>query len=164
MPDLHHGIANGSIAVRVILHGVSNNVGHLVVATILHFPHGVKDSALNGFQPIISMRYGTFENDIGSVVEKPIAIHVINVNTIIGPTVPIGTVAVEQGFRIKLSTVLNSQFDRFFFGCLVTVFSGGSWSFSGVTLDCLLNRRILRLRIFLLFAFLVLIRHELKYC
>ena len=157
MPDLHHGVANGSIAVRVILHGVSNNVGHLVVATILHFPHGVKDSALNGFQPIISMRYGTFENDVGSVVEKPIAIHVIDVNTIIGPTVPIGTVAVEQGFRIKLSTVLNSQFDRFFFGRLVI-------AFSGVTLDCLFDRRILRLRIFLLFAFLVLIRHELKYC
>ena len=75
LPQLHQGIANGSIAVRVVLHGIAHNVGHLVVAAVVLRLHGVQNAPLYGFQSVGQMRDGTLQNHIGSIVEKPVLIH-----------------------------------------------------------------------------------------
>jgi flagellar P-ring protein precursor FlgI len=41
-------IANGGVAMRVVLHGLPNSIGHLVKAPVLHFIEGVQDAALHG--------------------------------------------------------------------------------------------------------------------
>ena len=35
LAQLYHGVADSGITMRVILHGMSNNIGYLIVATIL---------------------------------------------------------------------------------------------------------------------------------
>ena len=57
------------------LHGVAHDVGHLVVSPVVHALHRVQYSALHGFQSVLDMRHGTFENHIRGVVQKPVLIH-----------------------------------------------------------------------------------------
>src|SRR5574344_1790028 len=47
LSDLYQRIANRSIAMWVKLHGVSYDICHLVVATVVHSLHRVKDAALH---------------------------------------------------------------------------------------------------------------------
>ena len=72
----------------MILHRIADDVGDLVVA---HppIPSLNENSSLNG-QPS-SARNSSFENYEGSIIEKPIAIHVVDVNRIvpIGPFIAI---------------------------------------------------------------------------
>ena len=60
---------------RVKLHGFTGDIGHFVVASIIHTLHGVKDAALHGFEPVAQMRNGTLKDDIGGIVEKPLLVH-----------------------------------------------------------------------------------------
>ena len=60
---------------RVELHGVTYNVGHLIVSAIVHALHGVQDAALYGFQTIFDMWHGTLQNHIGGIVQEPVLIH-----------------------------------------------------------------------------------------
>ena len=64
---------------RMELHGVSYDVGHLVVTTVVHTFHGVQDTALHRLQTVLYMRHGTFQNYIGCVVEEPVLIHTTQV-------------------------------------------------------------------------------------
>ena len=49
LPKLHERATDGGIAVRMVLHGVPDNVGHLVVPAILEGLHGVEYAPLHGF-------------------------------------------------------------------------------------------------------------------
>ena len=53
LAQLHQGIANGGIAMGVILHGVPNDVGHLVIATVVKAFHGVENTPLHRLQPVV---------------------------------------------------------------------------------------------------------------
>ena len=59
----------------VKLHGMSHNVGHLVVASVVHALHGVKNASLHGFQSVLYMGNGTFQDYIRGIVEEPVLIH-----------------------------------------------------------------------------------------
>jgi len=61
--------------VRVELHGVSNNIGHFVIAPVLHPLHGVQDSSLYRFEPVCDVGYGTLQNYIRGVFQKPVFEH-----------------------------------------------------------------------------------------
>ena len=41
LAQLHQRIADRRVAVRVVLHGLPNNVGHLVITTVVHYFHGM---------------------------------------------------------------------------------------------------------------------------
>ena len=41
LAELHEGVADGGVAVRMVLHGVADDVGHLVVASVVESLHGV---------------------------------------------------------------------------------------------------------------------------
>ena len=49
LPQLHQCVLDRRIAVRVVLHGLSHDVGHLVVASVVDDLHGVQDTPLHGF-------------------------------------------------------------------------------------------------------------------
>ena len=65
---LGESIYDRGITVGVKLHRFSCNVGHLVVATIVHALHGVKDATLHWLESIVEMRHSTLQNHIGSIV------------------------------------------------------------------------------------------------
>lgn len=56
LSELHQRVLDRGIAVRVVLHGIAHDVGHLVVAPVLHLAHGVDDAALNGFETVVDLR------------------------------------------------------------------------------------------------------------
>ena len=60
---------------RVVLHSLTHDICHLVVATILHTLHSVQDTALNGLKTILQMGHGTLEDNIRGVVQEPVLVH-----------------------------------------------------------------------------------------
>ena len=54
LTQTHHRIANGCIAVRVILHGLPNDVGHFIKAPIINHLHGMQNTALYRLQAIFN--------------------------------------------------------------------------------------------------------------
>lgn len=75
LSHLHQGVTDGSITVRVKLHGVSHDVRHLVVSSIVHSFHGVEDTSLHRFETVLDVRNGTLQDDIRSIVEEPVLVH-----------------------------------------------------------------------------------------
>ena len=75
LPQLHQCVLDRRIAVRVVLHGLSHDVGHLVVASVVDDLHGVQDAPLHGFEAVLDMGYGAFEDHVRSVVQEPVLIH-----------------------------------------------------------------------------------------
>lgn len=62
----------------MIFHGVADDIGHLVVAAVFEFIHGVEDATLDGFEPVIDVRNSAFEDNVGGVVQKPIAVEIVD--------------------------------------------------------------------------------------
>ncbi len=52
----------------VVLHGLTDHVGHLVVAAVVHLLEGVQDAALYGFEAVLDGGYGPFQDDVAGVV------------------------------------------------------------------------------------------------
>ena len=75
LSQLHQGVTDRGIAMRMKLHRFAHHVCHFIVAAIVHPLHGVKDAALHRFQAILDIRHGTLENDITGIVEKPVLVH-----------------------------------------------------------------------------------------
>ena len=59
----------------VIGHGLTHDVGHLVISAIIDDVHGMQYSALHGLQTIHHIRDGTLQDDIRSVVQEPMLVH-----------------------------------------------------------------------------------------
>ena len=51
-------------AVGVILHGASHDVRHFVEATVVEFLHCVQDAPLHGFQTVLDVGHGAFQNHV----------------------------------------------------------------------------------------------------
>ena len=75
LSQLHQGIPDGSVSVRMELHGMSHDVGHLVVAPVVHTLHGVQDAALYRFETVVDVGHGPFENHVRGIIQKPILVH-----------------------------------------------------------------------------------------
>lgn len=78
LSELDHGVADGGVTMGVIFHGIADDVGDLVVAAVFEFVHGMEDATLDGFEAVIDVGDGAFEDDVGSVVEKPVAIEIVD--------------------------------------------------------------------------------------
>ena len=68
-------LIDGSITMGVELHGVSDNISHLVVASVVHSFHGVEDASLYGFESVIEMRNSTLKDDVAGIFEEPRLVH-----------------------------------------------------------------------------------------
>ena len=75
LPQLDQGVLDRGVAVRVVLHGLADDVGDLVVAAVVHALHGVQDAALHGLQTVLDMGHGTLQDHVGGIVEEPVLVH-----------------------------------------------------------------------------------------
>ena len=75
LSQLYQRVADGRVAVRVELHGMPHDVGHLVVASVVQPFHGVQDASLYRFQTVVDVGHGTFQDNVRSVVQKPVLVH-----------------------------------------------------------------------------------------
>src|SRR4029078_4241251 len=58
----------------MILHRLSDDVSHFVVATIIHFLHRVQNAALHGFQAVFNGRYCSFKNNVRGIIKEPVLV------------------------------------------------------------------------------------------
>ena len=75
LAELHEGVADGGVAMGVKLHRVAHDIGHLVVASVVHALHRVEDAPLHGLQAVADGGHGTFQDHIARIVEKPVFVH-----------------------------------------------------------------------------------------
>ena len=75
LSHLYQSISDRRITMRVKLHGMSHDIGNLVVSSVVHALHRVEDASLYRFQTILNMRNGTLEDHIRCIVEEPVLIH-----------------------------------------------------------------------------------------
>lgn len=54
---------------RVVLHRIAHNIGHLVVAAIVHALHRVQNAALHRLKTIHNMRHGTLQYHIRGILQ-----------------------------------------------------------------------------------------------
>lgn len=80
LPEVHHRVADGCITVRVVLHGLSDDICHLIEPSIIHLLHGMHDAALHRFQSIFYCGDGTLENYVAGVVKEPALVHIVDEN------------------------------------------------------------------------------------
>ena len=79
LAKLHQGIADRSISVRVVLHGLTDDVGNLVILAVINRLHGMQNTPLNRFETILNRRNSALKYHIGSIVQKPILVHACQV-------------------------------------------------------------------------------------
>ena len=72
--QVDQGIGDGGVAVRMVLHGMTDNVGHLDEASVITVMQGVQDAALDRLEPVLHMWNGAIADDIGGIGQE-IAIH-----------------------------------------------------------------------------------------
>ena len=60
---------------RVVLHGLTHNIGHLIEAAILNALHSMENTTLHGLKAIIQVGHGTLQDNIRGVVQEPILVH-----------------------------------------------------------------------------------------
>ena len=70
----HEGVANGGVAVRMILHRMADHIGHLDKTTVVLLMQRPENTALHGFQTIGQIRNRAVADDIAGVIEKT-AVH-----------------------------------------------------------------------------------------
>ncbi len=70
----HEGVADGGVAVRVVLHAITDDVGDLDEPTVVVLVERVQDAPLHGFQPVLQRGDGAVADHIARVREE-IAVH-----------------------------------------------------------------------------------------
>ena len=75
LTELDKGSKDGLVAVRVVLHSLTDYVGHLGVASVIHPEHCVKHAPLNRLQSVNDVRDSSLQNDIRGIVQKPFPEH-----------------------------------------------------------------------------------------
>ena len=75
LTQLNERIADRGIAVRVVLHGLTDDIGYLVVLAVIDRLHGMQNAALNRLETILNSRYSAFQYHIRSIVQEPILVH-----------------------------------------------------------------------------------------
>ena len=79
LSELHQGVAYRRVAVGVELHGVAHDVGHLVVAPVVHSFHRVQYAPLHGLQAVLDVGDGALQYNVRGIVEKPVLVHAAQV-------------------------------------------------------------------------------------
>ena len=75
LSKLYKCIADRSISVGMILHGVAHYVGNLVEPAVIDAFHCVEDTPLNRLKPVKQVGHGTFKYDIRGIVNEPCLVH-----------------------------------------------------------------------------------------
>lgn len=60
---------------RMVLHGISDNVGYFVEAPVVQCLHGMQYPSLDRFQSIVNVGNRAVENRVGCIVQIPALEH-----------------------------------------------------------------------------------------
>ena len=104
LPQGDQGAQDGGVSVRMVLHGLTHDVGHLGVAAVIHGEHGVQHTALYRLESVYDVGDGAVQDGIGGVVQIPVLEH--------AGELELPAVAGEE--FVKLPTG-NGVFTQFFF-------------------------------------------------
>ena len=61
LPQLHQCVFDAGVTMRMKLHRVSHDVGHFVVAAVVHSLHRMENASLHGLESVLEMRYRTLQ-------------------------------------------------------------------------------------------------------
>ncbi len=75
LAELYEGVADGGVAVGVVLHRLADDVRHLVVASVVDFAHGMQNASVYRFEAVLHMGYGPFQYHVRRIVQKPVLVH-----------------------------------------------------------------------------------------
>ena len=75
MAELDKGSKDGGVAVGMVLHSLSDNVGHLGVAAVVHIAHSVQNPPLDGFKTVHDVWHGPLQDHIRGIVQEPVFEH-----------------------------------------------------------------------------------------
>ena len=75
LPELDEGAEDGRISVRMVLHGLSDDVRHLRVAPVVHLVHRMQHPSLDRLEPVHDVRHRPLQDHVGSVVQEPVLEH-----------------------------------------------------------------------------------------
>ena len=75
LAQLNQCIPNGGITVRVILHGLTDDVSHFVVLTIIDGLHSMQNTTLHRLESILNRRHSALQNHIRGIIQEPILVH-----------------------------------------------------------------------------------------
>ena len=64
LSQIHQGILDTGVTMRMILHRLADDVRRLVEAPIVHFLHGMEDASLHGFQAVFYGRHRPFQDHV----------------------------------------------------------------------------------------------------
>ena len=70
----HQRVADGGVAVRMILHGVADDIGHLDEAAVVLLVQRPENAPLHRFEAVGQIGNGAVADDVGGVVQKA-AVH-----------------------------------------------------------------------------------------
>lgn len=60
---------------RMVLHGVSDDVCDLIVSSVVHLLHGMEYAPLHRFQSVVDMWDSTLQDNVARIVEEPVLVH-----------------------------------------------------------------------------------------
>ena len=72
--EVHEGLADGGVAMRVVLHRVADDVGHLDEASVVLLVEGVEDAPLDGLEAVLDGGDGAVADRVGGELEE-VAVH-----------------------------------------------------------------------------------------
>ena len=72
LPQAHHRIANGRIAMGMVLHGLPDDVGDFIESAVVDHLHGMQNPALHRLQAIFDGWHGALQDHIRSILKEPI--------------------------------------------------------------------------------------------
>ena len=64
---------------RVVLHGLSYDIGDLVELAVVDLVQRVEDAALDGFEPVVDVRNRPVPDGVGSVFEEVVVVEIVDV-------------------------------------------------------------------------------------
>ena len=75
LSEVDQCVLDAGVAVRMVLHRVAHDVGHLGEPSVVGLLHGMQYSALHGLQPVVDIRHRTVQNHIARIVNPIVLEH-----------------------------------------------------------------------------------------
>ena len=79
LAHVHERRVDGSVAMRMVVHGVAHDTCHLVETAVVHLVHGMQNAALYRLEAVLKIGHGAVENRIARVVQEPAVVQLFQV-------------------------------------------------------------------------------------
>src|SRR5690606_24165789 len=80
LAKVDHRLSDGGVTMGMILHRISDDIGHFVKASVIHLFKRMHDAALYGLQAVLNARDRPLQDYVGSVLQKPVFVQSVEGN------------------------------------------------------------------------------------